>query len=335
MLVGKFWLFIVVAVLLMVTAVFSSEVSEVESRIKWQRARRWFRGSASPSPAPFFAGNTRPEGLPDIARGTEIEQTLPGNTDPYFVSLFDLTENTPFYSAYKVTPAQAADLTKFSRDSIGKTHWRNPLGVPGVDDAYKEAITTDHQPLSRGHLNPLGINTFDTSFMKATFTLTNAVPQFETSNSGDWQIFETRIRDYAQNDCGRKGGTLYLLTGKSKYGLTIDARGQPVQDSTIRLPYPRKTFSRGVKLVTPRAIWTAGCCVWAVPGKVFGMRWPTKRAESFAVMSNNQPNAALLHQTEMSVPDLERLLREPLKEEVNLFPGDGNCRLPANDKVLP
>ncbi len=202
-------------------------------------------------------------------------------------------------------------------------------GVSHVNDAYYEAINTDGEPLSKGHMNPLGINTFDKSFMKATFTLTNAVPQFETSNSGPWQTFETRIRNFAQNTCGPQGGTLYLLTGKSSYGLTIDAKGRTVQDLTIPLPYTRKTFPHGVKLVTPRAIWTAGCCVLAEPGKVFG------KAESFAVMSNNQKDAGLLHQTEMSVSELEELLREPLKEEVNLFPGDGNCRLPANDKVLP
>ena len=60
------------------------------------------------------------------------------------------------------------------------------IGNPDVDKAYKEAITTDGEPLSRGHMNPLGINSFDLDFMKATFTLTNAVPQFEASNSGPW-----------------------------------------------------------------------------------------------------------------------------------------------------
>ena len=200
--------------------------------------------------------------------------------------------------------------------------------------AYNTAINADAQPLSKGHMNSLGINTFDKSFMKATFTLSNAVPQFETSNNGPWQTFETRIRNYAQNTCGPRGGTLYLLTGKSKYGLKIAAGGQPVQDTTIPLPYLRQNFPSGVRLVTPRAIWTAGCCVWEEPGKVFGRLWKTKRAESFAVMSNNQRKKDLLHQTEMSVSDLERLLAAPLLEEVNLFPGDENCRLVTNNIVL-
>ena len=208
-------------------------------------------------------------------------------------------------------------------------------GVPGLDNAYSTAITdTVGSPLSRGHMNPLTLNTFDKSFMKATFTLSNAVPQFETSNSGPWKDFETRIHNYAKKRCGPQGGTLYLLTGKSDYGVRIQA-GSPVQDITTALPYTRENFpgnAGNVKLVTPRAVWTAGCCVWAEPGKYLGNLWP---AESFAVMSNNKNNDPLLHQTEMSVSQLERLLRAPLLEEVNLFPGNENCRRAENDIALP
>lgn len=178
-----------------------------------------------------------------------------------------------------------------------------------MDAAYREAINTDRQPLSRGHMNPSGINSFDQNFMEATFTLTNAAPQFETSNSGPWQMFEVRISKYAKSTCGsgNRGGTLYLLTGTSNFGL----KPGPVQDTTIQLPYTRRAFPNGVTLVTPRAVWTAGCCVWKEPGKIFGKWWPGKKAESFAVMSNNQHNRGLLHQTEMRVTDLEALLTKP------------------------
>lgn len=178
-------------------------------------------------------------------------------------------------------------------------------------------------------MNPIGINTFDTRFMKATMTLTNAVPQYETSNSGPWQRFEKKIKKYAQNmcGCGTRRGTLYLLTGTSKNGVTVNAKGQPEQDTTIQPPYKRISFSNAVKLVTPTAVWTAGCCVWHEPGVVFGTKWPYVKAESFAVMSNNQKDPALLHQMEMTVSDLERVLKEPgSKTQVKLFPGNGKCR---------
>ena len=204
------------------------------------------------------------------------------------------------------------------------------IGIPGVDKAYKEAITTDGEPLSRGHMNPSVINSFDLNFMKATFTLTNAVPQFEASNSGPWQEFETKIRDYAKNICGPRGGTLYLLTGRSENGIITDAQNKVVKDTSNHVPKPylKDKFVGGtVKLETPRSVWTAGCCVWTKPG------W-AKKAQSFAVMSNNQKNRSNLHQTQMSVRELEELLRAPLLEGVNLFPGDENCRRPANHKTL-
>ena len=61
-------------------------------------------------------------------------------------------------------------------------------------------------------MNPVAINTFDINFMKATFTLTNTIPQYVASNSGPWQIFEAKIRRYAAGMCGDRArhGTLNL-----------------------------------------------------------------------------------------------------------------------------
>ncbi|CAH3160347.1 unnamed protein product, partial [Pocillopora meandrina] len=274
-------------------------------------------------PPPFFVGGKRPVGLPDINRGREIQQGTP----PYFVSLFDPTTNTPFYSAYKVLPEQAKDIGKYSRPK--NQNWRNPPGVPGVKAAYKranaEATRAFRNKLTKGHMNPSGINSFDINFMKATFTLSNAVPQFEASNNGPWKDFENKIKDYANKTCGSKTrqGTLYLLTGRSEKGL-----------NGVPKPRLRNTFQVGpttVRLDTPRAVWTAGCCVWKEPGKIFGKLWQTEKAESFAVMSNNHYDGNQLHQTEMSVNDLETHLKAPASN-VDLFPGNANCA--RNNKIL-
>lgn len=98
-----------------------------ESPGKWERFRKLLWGDPVP---PFFAGNKRPTGLPrTAARGREIQQTLPNdpaNTPPYFVSCFDPDENTAFYSAYKVTPEQAAKLGTYKREDINADNWRTP-----------------------------------------------------------------------------------------------------------------------------------------------------------------------------------------------------------------
>ncbi|XP_068691954.1 uncharacterized protein [Montipora foliosa] len=326
MLTAKVWPSLMIVVLV-ASAATSSKISE--SGGKRTRTHQWFWKSALPPPPSFFAGNKPPENLPGISGGTNIQQKLPADppsTPPYFVSLFDPARNIPFYSAYKVTPAQATAIETHRRKDF---NWRNPKDAKGqgipVDGAYKEAITKYKQPLSRGHMNPSGINSFDQNFMKATFTLTNAAPQFEASNSDLWQTFETRIRTYAKSTCGnsKRGGTLYLLTGTSDFGLKPGSAGKPVQDTTIPLPFTTTTFSKGIKLVTPRAVWTAGCCEW------------NGKAESFAVMSNNQKDKSLLYQTEMSVADLEVLLTAKGSLGVKLFPGAAKCGDTSSKIILP
>ena len=207
--------------------------------------------------------------------------------------------------------------------------WLVIIGVPGVDDAYKQANVEAQNKygnqITRGHMNPSGINSFDINFMKNTFTLANAVPQFEASNKGPWKDFEDKIKDYAKKICGSKTrqGTLYLLTGRSENGLNTELK-----------PQLTNTFQVGpttVRLDTPRAVWTAGCCVWKEPGKIFGKLWKTERAESFAVMSNNHYNKTHLNQTEMSVNELEKHL-QATASNVDLFPGNTNCA--RNNKIL-
>jgi len=278
-------------------------------------------------PPPFFAGKRRPEGLPGVSRGKEIQQRLPRDpdgSDPYFVSLFDPERNIPFYSAYKVTPQQAPLIGTYTRKDV-KARWRNPPGVPGLDAAYRKAIK--QEPLSRGHMDPLAINSFNKSFMQVTYTLTNAVPQYVASNSGPWQTFEAKIRSYAKESCGSRTrqGTLYLLTGTSEFSLTSNLGRKPVQDGAMLQDETMMT------LVVPRAVWTAGCCVWNESSQEFG---EVRQAESFAVMSNNVKDKKLLNQTAMSVLELERHLTAPGSSSVSLFPGDPNCRLRENSKVL-
>ena len=126
------------------------------------------------------------------------------------------------------------------------------IGVPDLDDAYKQAIREARRRfrniLTRGHMNPSGINSFDINFMKATFTLTNAVSQFDTSNSGPWQDFEEKIKDYAKITCGSqtRQGTLYLLTGRSENGLNAVPKPHVTNTFTVR--------RRRVRLETPAAV---------------------------------------------------------------------------------
>ena len=187
--------------------------------------------------------------------------------------------------------------------------------------------------ISRGHLNPAGLNSFDDKFWRATFTLTNAAPMFEDMNKGAWEKYEKRIRQYAKCPCGSvRKGTLYLLTGTSNYGIKKKIGTEKiVKDTEVYSTYQTKpiyTKPGWINLQIPRAIWTAGCCVWEEQDVI--------KAESFAVMCNNErdPDNVLL--AEMSVAKVELMLTDPTKGRVNLFPNFPGCRSSDNpDFELP
>ena len=196
--------------------------------------------------------------------------------------------------------------------------------------------------ITRGHLNPAALNSFNANFRRATFTLTNAAPMFAAMNGGAWKEYEERIRQYAKCICGSfRHGTLYLLTGTSNYGIqkTVDSK-QIVQVTDADPTFQIQHFQTGksgktTNLQIPRAIWTAGCCVWKelVPNADF---LEVTKSESFAVMCSNERVHDQVLLAEMSVRKVESLLTEPQKEKVNLFPNFPVCRRPENpDFTLP
>lgn len=92
---------------------------------------------------------------------------------------------------------------------------------------YKNADKAD-----KGHLNHVQINSFDQNHVTATFTYSNAVPQYLGFNRGQWKKFEGLIVNYVRTKCAAKkptGGKMYLMTGTSNFRLQIGA-ATPTQD---------------------------------------------------------------------------------------------------------
>lgn len=111
------------------------------------------------------------------------------------------------------------------------------LSKQGNDALYYKNV----DKADKGHLNPVQINSFDQNHVKATFTYSNAVPQYLGFNRGPWKTFEGRIVNYVQTMCAAKkptGGKMYLMTGTSKFRLQIGA-ATPTQDpkSPVRQPW--------------------------------------------------------------------------------------------------
>lgn len=69
-------------------------------------------------------------------------------------------------------------------------------------------------------------------------------------------------------------------------------------------------------------MWTAGCCVWEEMGKA-----GKAKAESIAVMGNNDSDKGKLGTTSMKLAELEGILVDKMSPPADLFPGSlQECR---------
>ena len=131
-------------------------------------------------------------------------------------------------------------------------------------------IRTMEPTITRGHLYPAALNSFNDKFRKATFTLTNAAPMFAAMNGGAWEKYEERIRQYAKCPCGSlRKGTLYLLTGTSNYGIkkTIDTE-EIVQDTDSNPTFQTQQIPTVYFLSTIQAVFFNSFCTFLNKGQV-------------------------------------------------------------------
>ena len=131
-------------------------------------------------------------------------------------------------------------------------------------------------------------------------------------NTGAWKIYETAIRGYAENTCGKNGGTLHVITG-----VTMLAEYGDGITNSIGLA----TELKGIRV--PKAMWTAGCCI--VSGEV-------QLISNFAVVGNNRGDKTIKDKmTELTVQKLQDFIHEDIKASfpsalsIQLFPGNAQC----------
>ena len=73
------------------------------------------------------------------------------------------------------------------------------------------------------------------------------------------------------------------------------------------------------RIVRPNSMWTAGCCVWNDESEI-------QRAQSIAVMGNNDFQPGRIGMRSMNLAELEKLLVDKNSESVRLFPAVKECR---------
>ena len=174
---------------------------------------------------------------------TQLDSSSP--TKPLYATVFSTVNRIPLYSANRVV-LHAKDQCYPRPDPkywnrVATALCQNIIPTNPVDSAIGsvnssvlsqckklQAATHDYYDntlhLDRGHLSPNHINCRDEEKQLATFTLTNAAPQFADFNENSWRIYEC-VTEYTIINYV-PGESVYIITGV--FGSALDESGKPL-----------------------------------------------------------------------------------------------------------
>ncbi|KAK2880534.1 endonuclease domain-containing 1 protein-like [Channa argus] len=201
----------------------------------------------------FFFGNMWPE-WPPSRYHQEICQTYENNY--YFATLYDIKRRIPVYSAYifeqgndhptipwciepqlvnlnlNKNMMRSDDLVKKSQNPKVKLS-----DIEEVQAVYDDYQVPQYDDYNRGHLNPKGHHKGSSS--KATYTLTNVVPQNRDLNNGAWAGYEQKL--------------ISIFTNCHKAYVVVGAIASTNPESWIK-----RNNKKRVNI--PDYLWQAYCC---------------------------------------------------------------------------
>ncbi|XP_030595961.1 endonuclease domain-containing 1 protein-like [Archocentrus centrarchus] len=189
----------------------------------------------------FFYNNIPPQGV-NAAGYQPICQRY--KNQYHFASLYDRQRRVPLFSAYILSPADGKrpkpiwmyePQLSFSRASPEMKPFNTPVDQNVIES---QAVLNDYRNSSftKGHLNP-SMHQKTKEDRKATFTLTNIVPQKEGSNSGPWNKLENEVLNSFNDSCE---GPMYVITGA--------------------MPYKSGAHWIKNRVSVPEYMWSAYCC---------------------------------------------------------------------------
>ncbi|XP_010900124.2 endonuclease domain-containing 1 protein-like [Esox lucius] len=189
----------------------------------------------------FFYKETPPKGV----GGAWYQPICQRHMNQYhFASLYQCHRRVPFYSAYILTGGGKRPKSKWMYEPQLAFHGASPemhrfpqQGTVDQNVVESQAVLQDYANSSytKGHLNP-SLHHQTPEDRKATFTLTNVVPQRAASNSGPWSQLEIEVRARMADYCE---GPVYMVTGA--------------------LPYLSERWMAN-RVAVPEYMWSAYCC---------------------------------------------------------------------------
>uniref|UniRef100_UPI0037E7FB3F endonuclease domain-containing 1 protein-like n=1 Tax=Semicossyphus pulcher TaxID=241346 RepID=UPI0037E7FB3F len=235
----------------------------------------------------------------------------------HFASLYHRQQRAPLYSAYVLSAADGKrpkpvwmyePQLSFSRADPQMKVFVDPVDQNVIDS---QAVLQDYKNsnFTKGHLNP-SMHQKTKENRKATFTLTNIVPQQAGSNNGPWNQLEEDVLNKYKTFCN---ASMYVITG-----------GLPYESG------PRWIKNR---VSVPEYMWSAYCCPSYNVSLPQFMRpfFPTYAAvgrndrnsgEEIVPVNTKVSRASRGYDVrKMSLETLEDILKQRLGMSVSLFHG--------------
>lgn len=256
--------------------------------------------------------------IPNRSRYKPICQTYDGKRR--FFSLYDTTNKIPVFSAYVFRGNEPG--TKRPNIHPWMTEPQLEINMKGPSDpldsqANDSDYTNNKQDCDRGHLRPSSFG-YSQADMNSTFTLTNAVPQKHTFNTGSWKIMEDCVKCFMNKHCTDNNNRVkgFLVTGAE----------------------PGKNRLKG-KINIPSMMWSAFCCYnsnnnkW-LAGAYLGDNVHESKGKKLEMMTLNQLYEKFRKQTPFKLfsgnqcpsnAETKRYRRAAFYSELNNDDEDCNC----------
>ena len=282
--------------------------------------------------------------------------------------LYDCNNRIPLYAATVINGAQLTGKSlggrpkiKFSQSSLLNPHFQQQ-NVDYVDalkrelcyttqigseylteedwlwkSRYRKRFRTQLCPggslvktsVHRGHLIASQYGRNNQAKKRATFTYTNAIPQFGKFNSHPWRVCESRLITWGRQNCAQvRGATnvrLFIVVG----AIPSTVRGPPQQRYVGKRGFSDYKDTKGnYRVNVPSDMWTAACCTYSVNGIL--------QYRSTAFWRENNPGNAPCNRADVGY--LTEWLSGWITDgtvSFNLFPQTSQCNSKGNYIPLP
>ena len=190
--------------------------------------------------------------------------------------------------------------------------------------------------MARGHLIAAQYGRGNVSRIRATFTYTNAVPQFASFNSGQWLCSENKLIKWGREECATSkntdvrmfivvGAIPSIYTGRQRYfgqsGFS-DFQGW----SKLEKTYLNDSGGKEYRVNVPSYMWTAACCTFKYKGAYGKLQ---DRTKSIAFFRSNDPGKSACRPVTPKTlfEELKRDLNKPTMNtnDIRIFPKNSDC----------